>query len=396
MKKILRILNRFNVGGPTHNATYLTKHLSPEYETKLIGGKKLKSEATFEYLLKENEVDFTIIENMNRSMHPLKDLKAFIEIRKIMKEYQPDIVHTHASKSGALGRLAAISLKVPIIIHTFHGHVFHSYFGKFKTLFYILIERFLAKKSSAIIAISHLQKNELTKVFNICPEKKMCVIPLGFDLEKFQIDYENQRLIFREEFKINDDDICIGIVGRLTSIKNHDFFIRAIKDVLAKTDHSLKVFIIGDGEEKSNLMNLSDNLNLAYSANSENKDNALIYFTSWRSDMPSVYAGLDIVALTSLNEGTPVTLIEAQASNKPIVSTDVGGVRDILEEGVTGLLSPSKDLDSFVNNLILLIENRDLRNSMGASGYSNVFKKFGYIRLVNDVKSLYGKLINEK
>ena len=166
-----------------------------------------------------------------------------------MKEYQPDIVHTHASKSGALGRLAAISLKVPIIIHTFHGHVFHSYFGKFKTLFYILIERFLAKKSSAIIAISHLQKNELTKVFNICPEKKMCVIPLGFDLEKFQIDYENQRLIFREEFKINDDDICIGIVGRLTSIKNHDFFIRAIKDVLAKTDRSLKVFIIGDGEE---------------------------------------------------------------------------------------------------------------------------------------------------
>ena len=224
----------------------------------------------------------------------------------------------------------------------------------------------------------------------------MCVIPLGFDLEKFQIDYENQRLIFREEFKINDDDICIGIVGRLTSIKNHDFFIRAIKDVLAKTDRSLKVFIIGDGEEKSNLMNLSDNLNLAYNANSENEDNALIYFTSWRSDMPSVYAGLDIVALTSLNEGTPVTLIEAQASNKPIVSTDVGGVRDILEEGVTGLLSPSKDLDSFVNNLILLIENRDLRNSMGASGYSNVFKKFGYIRLVNDVKSLYGKLINEK
>ena len=145
MKKVLRILTDLMLEDLQYNATYLTKHLSPEYETKLIGGKKLKSEATFEYLLKENEVDFTIIENMNRSMHPLKD-QSLVEIRKIMKEYQPDIVYTHASKSGALGRLVAISLKVPIIIHTFHGHVFHSYFGKFKTLFYILIERFLAKK----------------------------------------------------------------------------------------------------------------------------------------------------------------------------------------------------------------------------------------------------------
>ena len=160
MKKVLRILNRFNVGGPTHNATYLTKFLSPEYETKLIGGKKLESEAAFEYLLQENDIDYTILENMNRSINPLKDFKAFVEIRNIIKDFKPDIVHTHASKSGALGRLAAISLKVPIILHTFHGHVFHSYFGKLKTYIYILIERFLAKKSSAIIAISELQKNE--------------------------------------------------------------------------------------------------------------------------------------------------------------------------------------------------------------------------------------------
>jgi glycosyltransferase involved in cell wall biosynthesis len=396
MKKVLRILNRFNVGGPTHNATYLTKFLSPQYETKLVGGKKLESEAAFEYLLQENDIDYTILENMNRSINPLKDFKAFIEIRNIIKDYKPDIVHTHASKSGALGRLAAISLKVPIILHTFHGHVFHSYFGKLKTYIYILIERFLARKSSAIIAISELQKNELTRDFNICDSNKISVIPLGFDLEKFQIKCSEQRQNFRDEFLVNTDDICIGIIGRLTPIKNHDFFIRAIKKTLVKTNYPVKFFIIGDGEEKVNLMNLSYELGLTYSSETQKKPKALIHFTSWRSDMTKVYAGLDIVALTSLNEGTPVTLIEAQAANKPIVSTDVGGVRDILEEGVTGLLSPPNDIESFVNNLVNIIENKELRESMGSSGYTNVFKKFSYMRLVDDVRSLYESLIYDK
>jgi glycosyltransferase involved in cell wall biosynthesis len=333
---------------------------------------------------------------MNRSINPLKDFKAFLEIRNIIKDYRPDIVHTHASKSGALGRLAAISLKVPIILHTFHGHVFHSYFGKIKTYIYILIERYLARKSSAIIAISELQKNELTNDFNICASNKVSVIPLGFELDKFQVNYSEQRQCFREEFLVNNDDICIGIIGRLTPIKNHDFFIRVIKETLTKTQHSIKFFIIGDGEERSNLINLSSELGLTYSLEAEKNLEALIHFTSWRSDMTKVYAGLDIVALTSLNEGTPVTLIEAQASNKPIVSTDVGGVRDILKEGVTGFLSPSNDINSFVNNLVKLIENKDLRKSMGSSGYTNVSKKFTYKRLVDDMKSLYESLIYEK
>jgi glycosyltransferase involved in cell wall biosynthesis len=143
-------------------------------------------------------------------------------------------------------------------------------------------------------------------------------------------------------------------------------------------------------------MNLSDELGLTYSLDVQKKLKALIHFTSWRSDMTKVYAGLDIVTLTSLNEGTPVTLIEAQASNKPIVSTDVGGVRDILEEGVTGLLSPSNDMESFVNNLVNVIEKKELRESMGAAGYTNVFEKFSYRRLVGDVRSLYETLIYEK
>jgi len=395
MKKVLRILNRFNVGGPTHNATYLTKFLSPEYETKLIAGKKLDSEAASEYILEKYNIDYFIIENMSRSLNPIKDLKAFFEIRKIIKDYKPDIVHTHASKSGALGRLAAISLKVPVILHTFHGHVFHSYFGRLKTYFYIIIERYLASKSSAIIAISNLQKNELSRDFNICPIEKISVIPLGFDLEKFQTNIIEERQLFRNEFSLSENDVAIGIIGRLTSIKNHDLFIKSIHMALSKIENSIKVFIIGDGEDKTKLIKLSKELDLSISTLDIKNKSALIHFTSWRSDMSSVYAGLDIVALSSLNEGTPVTLIEAQAANKPVVSTDVGGVRDILQEGVTGLLSSSDDLKAFSENLIKLIENKDLRNSMGAVGYKNVCSKFSYKRLVSDVESLYNRLSNE-
>tara|TARA_B100000780_G_C21126987_1_gene457795 strand:- start:2105 stop:3298 length:1194 start_codon:yes stop_codon:yes gene_type:complete len=395
MKKVLRILNRFNVGGPTHNATYLTKFLSPEYETKLIGGKKLESEAAFEYLLEENDIDYTILVNMNRSINPIKDFKAFVEIRNIIKDYKPDIVHTHASKSGALGRLAAISLKVPVILHTFHGHVFHSYFGRLKTYFYILIERYLASKSSAIIAISNLQKSELSRDFNICPIEKISVVPLGFDLEKFQTNITQERQLFRNEFSLSEKDVAIGIIGRLTPIKNHDLFIKAIHMALSKIENPIKVFIIGDGEDKTKLLRLSKELDLSISTLDIENKNALIHFTSWRSDMSAVYAGLDIVALSSLNEGTPVTLIEAQAANKPVVSTDVGGVRDILQEGVTGLLSSSDDLEGFSENLIKLIENKDLRNTMGAVGYKNVSTKFSYKRLVSDVESLYNRLSNE-
>ena len=143
MVKVLRILNRFNIGGPTHNATFLTKFLEPEFKTKLIAGKKLESEAGSEFMLKNYEIDYEIIDDMSRSINLLKDFRSFIKIRKIIKDFKPDIVHTHASKSGALGRLASISMSVPIIIHTFHGHVFHSYFGYLKTKFYIFLENLL-------------------------------------------------------------------------------------------------------------------------------------------------------------------------------------------------------------------------------------------------------------
>tara|TARA_B100001093_G_scaffold519470_1_gene608656 strand:+ start:1877 stop:3052 length:1176 start_codon:yes stop_codon:yes gene_type:complete len=387
--KVLRILNRFNVGGPTHNATFLTKFLAPDFQTKLIAGKKLDSEATSEYILKDQEIDYTILKNMNRSLNIYKDIKAFFEIRKIIKDFKPDIVHTHASKSGALGRLAAISLKVPLIFHTFHGHVFHSYFGNLKTSFYIAVERFLAKKSSAILAISETQRDELVNTYKICNIDKVKVVPLGFNLEKFQENISLNRKKFRNEFHLSQDEIAIGIIGRLTAIKNHKFFFDAIYKCKSQMKNPIKVFVIGDGEDFNFLVDYLSQLDLTVSTPNNINHDALIHFTSWRSDMHCIYSGLDIVALTSLNEGTPVTLIEAQAANKPVISSNVGGVKDIIKEGMTGLLSNVDDMDSFAKNLIKLINNNELRNKMGENGYENVSKEFDYKRLVNDVKSLY-------
>ena len=152
--KVLRIINRFNLGGPTYNAAYLTKYLGDEFETLLIGGEKYEEEESSEFILQQLGIKPLIIPEMQRSINRRNDTIAYRKIKKIIKEFEPDIVHTHASKAGTLGRLAAKKMNVPVIVHTFHGHVFHSYFGKTKTTFYKNIERYLARRSNKIIAIN--------------------------------------------------------------------------------------------------------------------------------------------------------------------------------------------------------------------------------------------------
>ena len=221
MPKVLRIINRFNLGGPTYNAAYLTKYLAPEFETLLIGGMKDESEGSSEFILKDLGVDYQVIPEMKRSINPFDDLAAYSRIKKIIQEFKPDIVHTHAAKAGALGRQAAYSCNVPVIVHTYHGHVFHSYFGNFKTAVYKTIERNLAKRSSAIIAISDKQKQELAVEHQIAPAEKIHVIPLGFDLNRFHEGLDEKRKEFRAKYHLQDNEIAIGIIGRLTPVKNH-------------------------------------------------------------------------------------------------------------------------------------------------------------------------------
>ena len=355
--KVLRIINRFNLGGPTYNAAYLTKYLEPEFETLLVGGVKYEEEESSEFILDKLGITPVIIPEMQRSISLINDKKAYQKIKKIIKEYKPDIVHTHASKAGTLGRLAAVKCKIPIVIHTFHGHVFHSYFGKSKTLFYKIIERYLAKKSTKIIAISDLQKEELWKQHKICKKEKLTVIPLGFDLDRFQENIEEKRKSFRSTYNISDDEIAIGIIGRLVPIKNHQLFIRTIEQLKKNSTKKIRAFIVGDGEEKEQLISTLKRINLDYVEWSINERPATVTLTSWIKNIDWANAGFDIITLTSLNEGTPVSLIEAQASNKPIVTTNVGGVKNIVLENETAFIVEPNNVSQFSEALIKLIDN---------------------------------------
>ena len=385
MKKILRIINRFNLGGPTYNAAYLTKYLEPDYETLLIGGQHDESEKSSMHILDNLGLKPIIIPEMQRSLNPYKDQIAFKKIQNIIKEFKPDIVHTHAAKAGALGRRAAYKMGVNQIYHTFHGHVFHSYFGNFKTRIFKEIEKNLAKKSTKIIAISEIQKSELSKIHKICPEKKIEVIPLGFDLERFNTDKNSKRKEFRKKWNLKENEIAIGIIGRLVPIKNHKFFIDAIQEVLKNSKVPIRAFIVGDGEEKQNIINYIKNKNLDFSLN---YNPATFHLTSWIKEIDRVNSGMDIICLTSLNEGTPVSLIEAQASGKPIVSTKTGGIENIVLENKTALLSEKNDLHNFSKNLLSLINDSNKRKLFSKFGLEKS-KDFHYEQLVNNIKNLY-------
>ena len=392
--KILRIINRFNLGGPSFNAAYLSKYLEPEFETLLIGGTKYEEEESSEFILENLGVTPVIIPEMQRKITLTGDLKAYKKIKKIIQEYKPDIVHTHAAKAGALGRYAAHKCKVPIIIHTFHGHVFHSYFGKSETTFYKNAERKLSKLSTKIIAISDIQKEELWKHHNICGEDKIAMIPLGSDLDKFHENIPEKRKSFREKYQIADDEIAIGIIGRLVPIKNHTLFIDAINELQNRTEKKIRAFLIGDGEDKNKLIEQLKRIDLDYVEWNKEQRPATVTLTSWIKDIDWVNAGMDIIALTSLNEGTPVTLIEAQASNNPIVTTDVGGVRNIVLKDETAFVVESNNLEEVVTSLMKLVEDDELRNKMGEKGWDFVSKEFHYMRLVDDMRNLYHSLLN--
>jgi Glycosyltransferase len=389
-------MNRMIIGGPILNSLLLTKYMAPEFETLFVVGEKDDHEQDAGFLAEELGIIPTIVPGMGRSLNVVKDYKAYHNLKQIIRDFKPDIVHTHAAKPGAVGRMAAKAMNVPVVLHTYHGHVFHSYFNKLKTASFIQIERYLAGISDGIIAISEQQKKELALDFRIAPSQKFHVIPLGFNLDKFQKSQQQKRAQFRQEFNVKDDEIAIGIIGRMVPVKNHALFLEGIQHVLKNSNKKIKAFIVGDGETRQAMEEKAKELEIKFTGQKEKEHVSPLVFTSWRSDVDVIYAGLDIVALTSLNEGTPVSLIEAQAANKPVVSTKVGGIGDIVVEGETALLSAVDDKLGFCENILRLVEDDELRSNLGENGAGLVLQKFSYQRLVNDMSRLYNELLFKK
>lgn len=393
MPKVLRIINRLNLGGPTWNAACLTHYLSPQFETLLVAGQKEDSEASSSFVLDQLGIKPVYVKNMKRPVHPISDRKAYYELKKIILEYKPDIVHTHAAKSGALGRLAAINCKVPYVFHTFHGHIFHSYFNPLKTKMFLAVERYLAKRSTGIIAISEIQKRELTEEHRICQPDKMHVIPLGFNLSRFQENLDEKRAGFRNRYGIKENETAIGIIGRLVPVKNHEMFLKSIAYLRENGVSDFKAFVVGDGENMKHLLDKAVSLGIPYALDQGPFDKASLVFTSWKKEIDVVNAGLDIVALTSLNEGTPVSLIEAQAAGNPVISTRVGGIENVVLEDESAFLCDTSDQDGFNKKLMQLTNDPGLRKKMYGKAIDFVFEKFTYERLVEDMGNLYNRFL---
>lgn len=369
--------------------------MEPEFETLLIGGQAQDTEESSKHILEDLGIEGRLIEEMQRDIGIKNDRSAYKRVLKIIKDFKPDIIHTHASKAGAIGRSAGIAYGKAKLIHTFHGHVFHSYFGPLKTNVYKNIERALALKTDKIVAISPRQKIELFKKHKICPANKIAVIPLGFDLEKFNLNREEKRKSFREKFNLKDDEIAIGIIGRLAPIKNHQLFLDSIANTIGRTKKKIRAFIVGDGSESEKLKAYTKSLGLKYTnGKAPEEEGIAVHFTSWIKEIDWVNAGLDIVALSSFNEGTPVSLIEAQASSKPILTTRVGGVIDIVKANQTALVVQNNNQAAFSKKLLKLVEDEELRVEMGGKGWAHVNEKFHYSRLVNDMKKLYHEVLN--
>lgn len=395
MPRIIRIINRLNLGGPTYNVAYLTAGLAPEYETMLVAGMKDDSEESSEFILESMGIKPVYIRNMQREINLRNDREAYRQIHELIRTFKPDIVHTHAAKAGTLGRLAAAQLKVPVILHTFHGHVFHSYFGPVKTRLFIEIERYLARKSSAIVAISEDQKNDLAEVYKICKADKIQVVPLGFDLDRFSQHMDQKRAVSRKQYQLDDDTLAIGIIGRLVPVKNHAYFIKVWQQLLKATRQKVHAFIIGDGEERAHIEHMCREAGILFNTPEQTQAGASLTFTSWIHDIDRALAGLDIIALTSLNEGTPVSLIEAQAAGKPIVTTAVGGIGNIVNENKSAFLADPQDPDEFARKLIQLTESAALRAEFAQNGPPFASQRFHYHRLVDDMSQLYQRLLQK-
>ncbi len=381
--KVLRIIARLNIGGPAVHVTFLTAGLNSEkYQSILVSGIVSEGEGDMSYFAYKHGVEPVIIPELGREIGLKNDLKALYRLIKLIRTEKPDIIHTHTAKAGTLGRIAAIMAGVPYKVHTFHGHVLHSYFGPLKTKFFILIERFLAKFTDKIIVISPLQFQELCYDIKIARPNKFAVIPLGFDLAQF-LNSEIHRGKFRKELNIPEDILLVGIVGRLTAIKNHTLFLKSASKVLESV-FNVKFIIVGDGELNTELKNLAIELGISDK----------VIFLGWREDMPVVYSDLDVVTLTSLNEGTPVTLIEAMASAKPVVATAVGGVPDIVSDGQTGIIVPSGDKEKFASAIVDLLLSPEKRKEFGINAREFVRTRFTKERLCADMDELYTSLIN--
>lgn len=398
--KVFRLITRLNNGGPARHVIWLSLGLDKDrFESLLVSGIVEDNEDSLADYARSQNINPLFIPDISRSISPYKDIKALIKIIKLLFRFKPDIIHTHTSKAGFIGRTAGFIYKLfhkARIVHTFHGHTFHSYFHPVKAKVFLMIEKILAEfATDKIIVIGNRQFDEIHTKFGVGNKEQFEIIPLGIDFNEI-INRDNHNT-FKKEFKL-EDCITIGIVGRIAPVKNHKMFIDVASEVMKKSFRDKIMFIIIGGGSEKDIAGLKDY------ARQKDAGNHII-FAGNRQDSSNFYKGIDILAITSLNEGTPLSLIEGMAAGRPFVSTDVGGIRDlmvgecIMEDNgkmrryKNGILVNANDTASFVKAVTVLLEDGNMRKQMGEAGYNFVKIKHSKERLVGDMENLYLSLV---
>lgn len=385
---VARIIARLNVGGPAIQAISLTRLLEPRgYRTRLIRGREGSDEGSMDYLADDLGVQPVLINALRRDPG-LRDLRALLALVLELRRNRPQIVHTHAAKAGTLGRLSALIAlrsRQRVLIHTFHGHSLTGYFKPRTARLYTLIERILARRTDGLIAISEEVRDELAAL-GVAPAHRFEIVPLGFDLGSFAVGgpaRDAKRRELRRELDIPEDAKVVTLVARLVPIKRVDRFLRMARLVAERT--AAHFIIAGDGELGVELRSSADARALG----------RRLSWIGFRRDMPAVCFASDVVTLTSDNEGTPVSLIEAQAAGVPVVATDVGGVRSVVHDGQTGIVRYPDDA-ALAQAVVDVLTDDALASRLAMAGRTRTLSAFSVERLVEDLDRLYSNLLQAK
>lgn len=399
--RVMRIITRLNVGGPSYQAIFLTQRLQDaEFTSVLLAGNVGPHEGSMEGLAEKRGVGFTRVPGLGREISLKSDLPTVHRVYREIRRYRPQVVHTHLAKAGAVGRLAARLARVPSVVHTYHGHVFHGYFSKRKSAVLIRIERALASATDRIVVLGEAQEREILG-YGVGRLEQMRRIPLGLELEPF-LNASRQAGELRRELGIEAGVPLVGIVARLVPIKAHHLFLTAARDV-ARARPDAQFLIVGDGELRADLEAQARQLGCRIVSHEGGAPTAVpsgsgpvVRFLGFREDLPRIYADLDVTVLCSLNEGLPVTIIEALAAARPVVSTEVGSVADLIVPGHTGALVPASNPEALAKAIEAQLADPERAFAMAQRGQAHVFPKLSVDRLEQDLRGLYRELAQSK
>jgi glycosyltransferase involved in cell wall biosynthesis len=386
--RILRIIARLNIGGPAIQAITLTRELDAfGYSTRLVRGVEDPTEGNMDYLAREYDVEPTRLPSMRRDPG-VGDIVSLLRLVLLLWRDRPAIVHTHAAKAGTLGRVATmlafpLSSRRPVVVHTYHGHSLTGYFSARTAGVYRLIERLLAPRTDVLLAVSGEVRDDLVGL-GVAPRERFRVMPLGFDLSPFATDDRrtDRRQALRAEWGASERDVVVTLIARLVPIKRVDRFLdAAVRLVSSGVD--ARFVVVGDGELRGELS----------SSPAAHQIGDRLTWAGFRRDIADVCFASDVVVLTSDNEGTPVSLIEAQAAAVPVVATDVGGIRSAVRDGESGLIVGPESVADLAEAIGSLVSDRDLRARMGAAGRAHVTALYTLERLTADHAALYTELL---